>query len=625
MKAEKRREERRKEEDLCREIEEAMRAKRRKKRKAMLHLPEAACNIPPPLPLGSKHFSLDLPRLPKRSLPRLPKGSMPRLPKGKCSQLGFQTEKQIRRMRKKERRERRRRRREEKIKSSSESKTEDEEDLKCLRSRGDESSTDFDETDFLPPRPPTPEKKLKKGFGWVLEYVPFEKKVADNKSRKMPPIKKDLAAGVKPAEITSTSSSEGSKSYSTPGTKTSANLPPPKMAEREDPDSKVVVDSSSNVRSTLPQCNFSLKCEVCDVEVKTLSALYSHYASHFSAKVEKSQAALMENFRCLVCGQSFKSRQILTHHIGIRHGKINDTLAKEGLKVLPCPVYIVEGKMQKEMQKNLMAMQKNLMTIKEEKVEETPYSNFEEAAQAEEGSGPLYVGDNGPRFKSPDHHDGTHFEAEYSWNETNAGLTTLIKEAEGGNNSSSFLNQPRGTSDKENNKIGTANPGIITKQPQGPKIVLSKSCTPKHSKEKTDETRYGVQTFIEGGDRSKTKSRMDVRSSNRPDLPPLKIRASFSETLQQMEFSERRRKKKKAKRAKNEEDTSHRVSSTTSELGRHHFRPSNSETSVSKTREEFSVSQKISDEDENTSNRAKTKDFTTLHFCYEVFSWLKMI
>merc|ERR1711899_597146 len=112
---------------------------------------------------------------------------------------------------------------------------------------------------------------------------------------------------------------------------------------------------------------------------------------------------------------------------------------------------------------------------------------------------------------------------------------------------------------------------------------------------------------------SNTKSRMEVRSSNRPDLPPLKIRASFSETLQEMEFSERRRKKKKAKRTRNEEDTSHRVSSTTSELGRHHFRPSDSETSVSKTREEFNVSQKISDEDENiTSNRAKTKDFTTL-------------
>ena len=469
-----------------------MRKKRGIKRKRMLHLmPESSCNIHPPLPFGSKHFSLDLPRLPK----------------GRCSQLGFQTEQQIRR--KKERREKRRKR-DKKIKSSSESKTEDEEDLKCLRSRGDESSTHFDETDFLPSRPPTPEKKLKKGFGCALEYVPFEKKVADNKTRKMPPIKKDQTTEVKQVESTSASSSEGSKSYGARSKKTSANPPPPKMAERED----------------------------------------------------------------------------------------------------------LEGKMQKE-------MQKNLMTIKEEKEEETPHSKFEEAGQAEEGSGPLYVDDNGPRFKNPDHHDGTHFEAEYSWNETNAGLTTLMKAAEGGNkegNSSSFLNQPRGTSDKENNKIATANPGIITKQPQGPKIVLSKSCTPKHSKEKTDETRYGVQTFIEGGDRSNTKSRMDVRSSNRADLPPLKIRASFSETLQEMEFSERRRKKKKAKRTKNEEDTSHRVSSTTSELGRHHFRPSDSETSVSKTREEFNVSQKISDEDENTSNRAKTKDFTTLHFCYEVFT-----
>ena len=123
-----------------------------KKRKRMLHLmPASSCNIHPPLPFGSKHFSLDLPRLPK----------------GRCSQLGFQTDQQIRR--KKERREKRRKR-DKKIKSSSESKTEDEEDLKCLRSRGDESSTDFDETDFdetgfLPPRPPTPEKKLKKGFG----------------------------------------------------------------------------------------------------------------------------------------------------------------------------------------------------------------------------------------------------------------------------------------------------------------------------------------------------------------------------------------------------------------------------------------------------------------------------
>ena len=43
-------------------------------------------------------------------------------------------------------------------------------------------------------------------------------------------------------------------------------------------------------------------------------------------------------------GASLKSRQILTHHIWIRQGKIKDTLAKEGLKVLPCPLPYCGGK-----------------------------------------------------------------------------------------------------------------------------------------------------------------------------------------------------------------------------------------------------------------------------------------
>merc|ERR1712226_1167403 len=49
------------EEELCKEIEDEMREKF-KKRKKRLNIPEDCCKLHPPLPLGSKHFRINLKR-----------------------------------------------------------------------------------------------------------------------------------------------------------------------------------------------------------------------------------------------------------------------------------------------------------------------------------------------------------------------------------------------------------------------------------------------------------------------------------------------------------------------------------------------------------------------------------
>jgi len=307
----------------------------------------------------------------------------------------------------------------------------------------------------------------------------------------------------------------------------------------------------------------------------TLSALYSHYASHFTIELEKKCGDLRDNLRCLICGQSYKSRHILTNHIGVKHGKINDILAKEGFKVLPCPVSVVEGRKREEMQKSLTA-------IKKER-EEPQSSDFQEGNQIDENKSRLTVNLRGSELVVPDAEEIFHLEV------PEQKVSILMQDQDPVNeevHQSSSHNKPKGNSDKENNQTSTKE-FSQTKQARGPKIVLSKKNSDQYSKEKTEERRYRIETVrggdfecqnvraaaatessnrptlppltVRGGDFEcqNVRAAAATESPNRPTLPPLKIKApvkSFCETLQQIEYCEREkgRKKRKRKRVKEE-------------------------------------------------------------------------
>jgi len=124
------------------------------------------------------------------------------------------------------------------------------------------------------------------------------------------------------------------------------------------------------------RCNFSLQCEVCKTQAKTLSTLYSHCASHFHKRVEEKHKDLMQGLKCTLCGSIFKSKYLLTNHIGCKHGKINDILEEQGYKVLPCPI---TGTKQDEIQRNMISIKKerlerdsNWMEGNDESHPETP-------------------------------------------------------------------------------------------------------------------------------------------------------------------------------------------------------------------------------------------------------------
>jgi len=117
----------------------------------------------------------------------------------------------------------------------------------------------------------------------------------------------------------------------------------------------ISLDSKRTGGADSPGCNFSLECEVCKTQAKTLSTLYSHCASHFHKRVEEKHTDLMQGLKCLLCGFTFKSKYLLTNHIGCKHGKINDILVEKGYKVLPCPI---NGAKQDEIQRSMISIKK---------------------------------------------------------------------------------------------------------------------------------------------------------------------------------------------------------------------------------------------------------------------------
>ena len=117
-------------------------------------------------------------------------------------------------------------------------------------------------------------------------------------------------------------------------------------------------------------CNYGLTCELCQVESKTLTNLYSHMVSHIKTDLERAVRELMEGTRCKVCSQGFARASALVNHLGIKHGKVNDVLREKGYRVLPC-VIATEGTKAAEVQANLLAIKKEKMEAVEEEEQET--------------------------------------------------------------------------------------------------------------------------------------------------------------------------------------------------------------------------------------------------------------
>ena len=550
-----------KEEELCREIEEKMRKKRRK-RKMILSLPESMCTLHPPLRLGSKHFSLSLPK-PEEE------GYFPVDGKGRYSQLSSKkfdcTEKQLRRMRKRERRERRRRHREEKIRRG---ETCEAEELESLRSRGDVSDTEVDLQPLDSPpleieKPPTPGEKLKKGFRWVLEYVPDKKNEVDSQSK------------MRTSEKKTTSETSEKSTKTSPSERTSTEQVPKKDPKNDNP---------TNMNN--PKCNYSLECEVCDIEVKTLSALYSHYASHFPSVLDFRCRHLRDNLRCMICGQSYKSKQILTNHIGVKHGKINDILAEQGFKVLPCPVYAVECRARQE-------MQKKLVQIKKEREHDSQSSNIPNQSFEKKNNN-----SNGSKQSVPSS------KVDLSKDE-NPKIPNLDHE-----NQVLSPNKPKGGSDKENSQKAPKDIGT-TKETRSPKIVLSKNSSDQPRKEKKDEHRYRAESTSGGKIGGQNQIATTSETSRQPGQPALKMKApvkrvSFSETLQAVEYSEREKRRKKKKRDRREE--------------KREKRKGEAQSSSSNINQVTAKDCKSQPSPENSSQNELKPNGDDLHFCYEVTS-----
>ena len=85
-------------------------------------------------------------------------------------------------------------------------------------------------------------------------------------------------------------------------------------------------------------CNYTLTCELCNKENKTLQSLYTHVIVHIRVELERTVQDLMEleGFQCKVCDKTFKAKCPLLAHIGCKHGKVNAVLREKGYSTLPC-------------------------------------------------------------------------------------------------------------------------------------------------------------------------------------------------------------------------------------------------------------------------------------------------
>jgi len=166
------------------------------------------------------------------------------------------------------------------------------------------------------------------------------------------PLSPDAPALASAAAVTYLESSIGGPAATVKQTEAESQL-----GEVEKIPQKVVVQSGESEKG----CNYSLTCELCQKENKTLQALYTHVIVHIRVELERKVKDLMEGLQCKVCDQVFKAKAPLLTHIGCTHGKVNDILREKGYSVLPC-LLATNGKKGAEMQANLVQIKKEKAT-----------------------------------------------------------------------------------------------------------------------------------------------------------------------------------------------------------------------------------------------------------------------
>ena len=203
-------------------------------------------------------------------------------------------------------------------------------------------------------------------------------------------------------------------------------------------------------------------------------------------------------------------------------------------------------------------MQRSLTAIKKEKVEESQSSNFQEANQIDEITSSQKADRHETELVEPE--DMIHPQVNPTLDENVNGqrVSTLIQDPEPVNEEEHQRSSSNKPKEKSDNQTGYKKISFTT-EIRGPKIALSKTNSDQHSKEKTEERRYRAETITGRSLEGQNERATVAGSSNRPNLPPLKIKApakSFCGTLQQIKSSEQEkmRKKKKRKRVKEEEN-----------------------------------------------------------------------
>ena len=109
-------------------------------------------------------------------------------------------------------------------------------------------------------------------------------------------------------------------------------------SRHQTPKAALVSQVRAQAKDLESACNYSLKCELCQNESKTLTQLQNHVSIHFKKELETKHSALMDGLNCSLCGKVFKAKSLLLAHIGCKHGKINDVLKEQNYRVLPCPI-----------------------------------------------------------------------------------------------------------------------------------------------------------------------------------------------------------------------------------------------------------------------------------------------
>ena len=134
------------------------------------------------------------------------------------------------------------------------------------------------------------------------------------KNKNLPPVQANPAPSPKTAihsEVTSKNQrTTQSKLATTPGT--SCPPPPPQTPVQN----KSASTPASEKKPLETECNFDLKCQVCQQTMNSFHNLETHLCRHFTRELRESFSHLMDENKCKLCLNTFKQKQSLILHEG---------------------------------------------------------------------------------------------------------------------------------------------------------------------------------------------------------------------------------------------------------------------------------------------------------------------